>query len=90
MIIFLLALYVQEKINQITVEEFKDELLSMSDFTIEVTGLPPVKEYKNEHILKALLWQHFDSILRVTPQQIKRMEHDQKYEKEIVDIFFGY
>ena len=44
--VFLMAFYVQSKVNDITVNEFKEDVLHMNDFAIEVWNLPPRKEYK--------------------------------------------
>ena len=36
--------------------EFKELSLEAREFAIEVTGLPKIDAYKNEKLLKAMLW----------------------------------
>lgn len=74
MIIFMLANAFQHRISEAAITEFKDLSLEVKDFAIEVTGLPSIKKYKNQHILKAMLWQSFIKTLEATPQQIPSME----------------
>ena len=53
-----------------SISEFKDffNKIEVEDFAIQVTGLPPITEYKNEQILKVILWQHFEDIIKFSPQ----------------------
>ena len=45
------------------IDEFKSQLIEMSDFTIQVRNLPPDLAYgDNEHILRAKLWEHFQTL----------------------------
>lgn len=89
-IIFILATLLQEKISEVAIEEFRDLSMAVSEFAVEVTNLPPIAEYKNEKILKAVLWEYFNRTVSTTPQQISIMEKKQKYHSELVDIYFGY
>lgn len=47
--------------------------LETKDFAIQITNLPPLREYKHQQILKVLLWDHFTQVLKITPQQFKQM-----------------
>jgi len=62
----------------------------VKDFAVEVKGLPDISDYKHEKILKALLWQLFTSRVDKAPQEIEELKKTQRYQSEIVDIFFGY
>lgn len=79
------------KISHKTIIEFKDfnNQIETRDFAIQVTKLPQIKHYKNEQILKVLLWQHFEEIIKTSSQQIKCLAKTQKYHKQIIEIFFG-
>jgi hypothetical protein len=65
----MLMLIFIEKISKRAIHEFKhfDSSLETRDFAIEVTGLPPKKQYKSESILKALLFQYFTEIVENQP-----------------------
>ena len=58
------------KISDRAVKEFKDfdNALETRDFAIQITNLPSVKEYKNEQLLKTLLWYHFEEVIKNQPQ----------------------
>ena len=89
-LVFVLANIFQHRISEATVEEFKDISLQVSDFSIEVEDLPPLADYKNQHILKAVLWEYFHKVAAAQPQVIEEMKKTQKYESEVVDVFFGH
>ena len=71
------------KISDRAIKEFKDfdNALETRDFAIQITNLPSVKEYKNEQVLKTLLWQHFEQLVKEQPQQVKCLEKNQKYQE---------
>ena len=51
----------------------------MSDFTLRIDDLPEDQEFNgNEHVLRALLWQHFQSIL----DHFKKQEEIKEIVKE--------
>lgn len=69
----MLSIIFIRKISQRAFLEFKDvnNILATRDFSIQVTNLPSVVEYKHISILKCLLWQHFEKVVEKVPQQIK-------------------
>ena len=54
--LFVLAAFYQKKVTEVTVQEFEEMVVKVKDFSIEVTGLPPVSDYKDERILEAMIW----------------------------------
>jgi hypothetical protein len=89
-VVFVLANIFQHRISAATVDEFKEISLHVSDFSVEVENLPPLAEYKNQHILKAMLWDYFRKVAAAQPQVIEEMKKTQRYESEVVDVFFGH
>lgn len=67
---FLLLLSFIIKISEQAMLEFKDSNMKLEtrDFAIQVTNFPPASEFKNEMILKAMLWQHFQDVIKSTEQ----------------------
>ena len=61
----------------------------MRDFTIQVSNLPRIKDYKNPEILKAMLFNHFENVAMVQSQEIQCLRRTQRYYNQIVDVFFG-
>lgn len=54
--LFILAAFFQKKVSEVTVQEFEEMVVRVKNFSIEITGLPPVEEYKDERILEAMIW----------------------------------
>lgn len=90
LIIFVIATIYQQEMTRVTVEEFRDQHLETKDFALEINGLPGRGVYKNEKILKGMLWMHLRKLLQSETQRIREMATFQRYQDEIVDVFFGY
>lgn len=88
---FMISVIFLEKMSKRAITEFKDfnNSLETRDFAVQVSGLPKIKDYKHEQILKAMLFQHFEDLVSVQPQQIKCLQRSQRYENQIVDVFFA-
>ena len=54
--LFILAAFFQKKVTEVTVQEFEEMVVRVKNFSIEITSLPPVEEYKDERILEAMIW----------------------------------
>lgn len=63
---FMISIIFIEKMQARAIVEFKDfkNQLSTRDFAIQVSNLPNIRDYKNEEILKGLLFNHFERIAR--------------------------
>ena len=71
------------------IEQYKNQTMEMSDYTIRVKNLPNDIEYDGrEEILQAHLWSHFTSILGAdgAAEAGEEAYHDSH---DIVDITFG-
>lgn len=44
-LLFIMAAFYQKKVCEVTVQEFDEMVVKMKDFSVEVTGLPPVSVY---------------------------------------------
>ena len=61
---FMVATVFLKKITVRSVVEFQEfnNKFEARDFAIQVSDLPKIKDYKNQEILKALLFDHFENI----------------------------
>lgn len=57
-LIIIIWLSQNQKMTEATLKQFEDlvDELHTKDFAIEVSNLPPQQEYKNQQILKCMLW----------------------------------
>ena len=90
-LVFALVMLLQNKNTNYAYDQFREASpnLQTRDFAIQISRLPPLREYKHQQILKVLIWDHLTKVIKETPQQLKQLQRTQKYQNQIVDIFFG-
>lgn len=66
---FMVSIVFLKKIAIRSLAEFKEhnKKFETRDFAIQVSNLPKIKDYKNPEILKALLFDHFETIAMNQP-----------------------
>ena len=66
-LVYIIANYILLKLNEQTIWEFRESFLQAKDFSVQVQGLPSKQIYKNESLLKSMLWDHIVEVISEQP-----------------------